>query len=93
MRPARSCASGIGGHTSKVSFWHAHLAWREGDIAIRAVGEWLGVTLGAVSKLIRGSELLETHDATYRGQLDRLRKHLRDSGDPRKSEMGWEGAP
>lgn len=68
----------------------AHLAWREGDIAIRAVGEWLGVTPGAVSKLIRGSEQLETHDANYRGHLDRLRTHLRDSGNPRKSDMGGE---
>lgn len=55
----------------------AYLAWTEGDVAMTAIGEWLEVTPGAISKMIRSSERLELVDEAYREKLGVVRETLR----------------
>ena len=55
----------------------AYLAWAEGDVAMTAIGAWLDVTPGAISKLIQTSERLERADDAYRTRLGVLREALR----------------
>lgn len=55
----------------------ADLAWKEGGVTLAAIGEWMGVTPGAVAKMIRVSESMEKGDAGYRGVIGGLRNRLR----------------
>ena len=59
----------------------AHLAWAEGDVAMTAIGEWLDVTPGAISKLVRSSERLELVDEEYRAGLGIVREAIRRPGE------------
>ncbi|MFA6958394.1 MAG: hypothetical protein WC538_21215, partial [Thermoanaerobaculia bacterium] len=65
----------------------AYLGWTEGDVAMEAIGEWLDVTPGAISKLIRSSERLERADDGYREKLGVVRAALR------RARGGYELSP
>ena len=46
-----------------------------------AIGEWLDVTPGAISKLVRSSERLELVDEEYRAGLGIVREAIRRPGE------------